>query len=58
MHLCPKIVFFSINELLPGLVETTKQLYDLPALIELHFTTTSFDLWVLKVGCHINFFSR
>jgi hypothetical protein len=54
MHLCPKIVFVYIkqifNELLLGLLEKTKQLYALPTLIECHFATTSFDLWMSKVG--------
>jgi hypothetical protein len=54
MHLCPKIVFPSIkqffNELLFGLMEKTKQLYVLLALVECHSVTTSFDLWMSKVG--------
>ncbi len=44
--MCPKIVFVFIN------------CFFLPGLIKRHFTTTSFDLWVLKVGHHMNFFSR
>jgi hypothetical protein len=48
MHLCPRIVFLSrkqfVNELFPGLVEKTKQLYVLPTIVECHFATTSFDL--------------
>jgi hypothetical protein len=62
MHLCPNFFLFPLvvffNELFFELVETTKQLYDLPALIKCHFTTTSFDLWVSKVGHHINFCSK
>jgi hypothetical protein len=53
MHLCAKIVFVSTKqfskELLLGLVEKTKPLYVLPALIKCHFATTSFDLWMSKV---------
>jgi hypothetical protein len=52
MHLCPRIVFPSIkqfsHELLPKLVEKTKQLYVLPALTNCHYVT-SFDLWMSKV---------
>jgi hypothetical protein len=54
MHLCPRIVFLSrkqfANELFPRLVEKTKQLYVLPTIVECHFATTSFDLWMSKVG--------
>jgi hypothetical protein len=54
MHLCPIIVFpsriYFFNELLLGLVEKTKQLYVLLALLECHYVTTSFDLWMSKVG--------
>jgi hypothetical protein len=54
MHLCPIIFFPSrksfFNELLNGLVEKTKQLYVLQALVERHFTTESFNLWMSKVG--------
>jgi hypothetical protein len=55
MHLCPRIVFPSglkkfSNELLPILVEKTKQLYILQTLIECHFITPSFDMWMSKVG--------
>jgi hypothetical protein len=54
MHLCPKIVFLSrkqlSNELLPKLVEKTKRLYVLPALIKCHFTIASFDLCMSKIG--------
>jgi hypothetical protein len=54
MHLCPIIVFPSIkyfsNELLHELMENIKQLYVLQALIECHFTTKSFDLWMSKVS--------
>jgi hypothetical protein len=52
MHLCPKIVSFQkiiSNELLPRLMGKTKQLYVLPALVECHPATTSFDLWMLEV---------
>jgi hypothetical protein len=46
MHLCPIIVFPSIiqfsRELLPRLVEQTKQVYVLPTLAKCH-STTSFD---------------
>jgi hypothetical protein len=31
-------------------MENIKQLYVLQALIECHFTTKSFDLWMSKVG--------
>jgi hypothetical protein len=55
MHLCLRIVFPSSlkqfsNELLPRLVEKTKQLYDLSALIECRPTTINFDMWMSKVG--------
>jgi hypothetical protein len=30
-------------------VEKTKQLYVLPSLVECHFVTSSFDLWMSKV---------
>jgi hypothetical protein len=55
MHLYPRIVFPSglkqfSNELLPKLVEKTKQLYVLETLIECHSITTSFDMWMSKVG--------
>jgi hypothetical protein len=52
MHLFPRIIFPSkkkfVNELLPGLVEKTKQLYVLPILVECHFAITSFDVWMSK----------
>jgi hypothetical protein len=48
MHLCSRIVFPSRKqfsyELLIGLVEKTKQLYVLPALIECQSIIASFDL--------------
>ncbi len=54
MHLCPSIVFPSrkqfFHELLFELMEKIKQLYVLPTLIECHSTTSSFDLWMSKVG--------
>ncbi len=54
MHLCPQIVFLSIkyffHELLPRLVEKIKQLYVLLALAKCQYITTSFDLWMSKVG--------
>jgi hypothetical protein len=54
MHLYPQIVFpskfFFSNELLPGLVEKTKQLCVLLTLEECHFITVSFDLWMSKGG--------
>jgi len=54
MHLCLRIIFPSrisfFNELLSGLVEKTKQLYGLLILVECHFATKSFDLWMSKVG--------
>jgi hypothetical protein len=54
MHLCPRIVFPSrkqnFHELLLGLIEKTKQFYVLPILVESHFPTTSFDLWMSKSG--------
>ncbi len=31
-------------------MEKTKQLYVLPTLVECHSVTTSFDLWMSKVG--------
>jgi hypothetical protein len=31
-------------------MEKIKQLYVLPTIVECHSTTTSFDLWMLKVG--------
>jgi hypothetical protein len=31
-------------------MEKTKQLCVLPSLVECHSTTTSFDLWMSKVG--------
>jgi hypothetical protein len=54
MHLCPIIVFpcqkqYS-HELLLELTKKTKQLYVLPALVESHSTTSSFDLWMSKAG--------
>jgi hypothetical protein len=51
MHLCPKLFLFPLIIFLTNycMEEKTKQLYDLPALIECHFTTTSFDLWVSKI---------
>jgi hypothetical protein len=51
MHLCPKIVFPSIkhffHELLPKLVEKTKQLYVFTNLTNCQFVK-SFDLWMSK----------
>jgi hypothetical protein len=34
----------------PNKWKKTKQLYVLPTLVECHFATTSFDLWMSKVG--------
>ncbi len=52
MHLCPKLNFPSkktiSQEILLGLVEKTSQMYVLLALIECHFVTTNFDLWMFK----------
>jgi hypothetical protein len=54
VHLCPRIIFPSknqfSNELLPGLVEKTKQLYVLLVLVECDSTNASFDLWMSKAG--------
>jgi hypothetical protein len=48
MHLRPIVNFPSkkqiSHELLLGLVEKTKQLYVLLALVKCHYVTTSFDL--------------
>jgi hypothetical protein len=48
LHLCPKLNFPSrkqhSQEILPRLVEKTKQLHVLLALVECHFVTLSFDL--------------
>jgi hypothetical protein len=53
MHLCPRIDFPSkkqfYHELLAILVEKTKQLYVLPALVKCDSTIASFDLWMSKV---------
>jgi hypothetical protein len=51
LHLCPKVVLsfrkqFS-REILPQLVEKTKQVYVLPSLADCYFVT-SFDLWMSK----------
>ncbi len=54
MHLCPIIFFTSrkqfSNKLPPRLMEKIKQLYVLLALIKCHYATTSFDMWMSKVG--------
>jgi hypothetical protein len=54
MHLCHINVFPSkntiSNELLPKLMEKTKQLHVLPTLEECHSTIPRFDLWMSKVG--------
>ncbi len=52
MHLC-LIIFFpfmkqKFHELLPELVEKTKQLYVLLASIGCHIAIASFDLWMSK----------
>ncbi len=51
-HLCPKLNFPSkrqfSQEILLGLVEKTSQMYVLPTLLECHFATMSFDLWMFK----------
>jgi hypothetical protein len=39
------------QEILPNLVEKTKQIYVLPKLTNCIFATTTFDLWMLK-GAH------
>ncbi len=39
------------QEILPNLVEKTKQVYVLPKLIDCIYATTSFDLWMSK-GAH------
>jgi hypothetical protein len=48
-----RIIFLSrkqfSHELLPELVDKTKQLYVLPNLAACHFAT-SFDLWMSNVG--------
>jgi hypothetical protein len=36
------------QDILPGLVEKKNLLYVLPALVECHSTTASFDLWMSK----------
>jgi len=35
-------------EILPRLMEKTKQLHVLPTLVECHFAIASFDLWMSK----------
>ncbi len=67
LRLCPKLKFsfrrqFS-QEILPRLVEKTKQLHVLLTLIECHFTITSFDLWMSKgvydeIALIINFLEK
>ncbi len=47
LHLCPSKKQFS-REILLELVEKTKQLYVLLALIDCYYVTTSFDLWMSK----------
>jgi len=51
LHLCPKVVLpfrkKNSREILPQLVEKTKQLYALRSLINCYFVT-SFDLWMSK----------
>jgi hypothetical protein len=71
MHLCPKLNFPSkrqfSQEILLMLVEKTSQMYVPPTLLEYHFATTSFDLWMFKKtydvfalvinfldSCHVN----
>jgi hypothetical protein len=55
LHLFPRVVFPSIKqfsqEILPNLVEKTKQVYVLPKLIDCISTVVSFDLWMSK-GAH------
>jgi hypothetical protein len=50
MHLCPKLTFPPIREfsqeILLGLIEKRNQLHVFLAVVECHFTTTSFDLLV------------
>jgi hypothetical protein len=43
----PFQIFFS-QEILLGLVEKTKQLHVLLALVECHCTTITFDLWMFE----------
>jgi hypothetical protein len=38
------------NKLLHKIMEKTKQLHVLPALVECHSTIASFNLWMSKVG--------
>ncbi len=55
LHLSPRVVFPSrkqfSQEILPNLVEKTKQVYVLPKLIDCICAITSFDLWMSK-GVH------
>jgi hypothetical protein len=50
MHLCLRITFPSkkhfFNELLPELMEKTKQLYVLPTLVECYIIITNLDMWM------------
>jgi hypothetical protein len=50
--LCPKLNFLSkkhfSQEILPRLMERTKQLHVLFALVECHSITSTFDLWVFE----------
>jgi len=57
IHLCPKLNFPSRNQfsqdILLRLVNKTNQLYVVLALVECHFATTSFDLWMFKGACDV-----
>ncbi len=50
--MCSKINFPSRNQLsldiLPSLMEKTKQLYVLPTLVKCYFATINYDLWMFK----------
>jgi hypothetical protein len=52
IHLCPRVVFLSrkwfSHEVLPDLVEKTKQEYFLTKLKECRSTIVSFDTWMSK----------
>jgi hypothetical protein len=52
LHLCQRLIFppkksFS-QEMVPKLMEKTKQLYVLPDLVECNSPIMSFDLWMSK----------
>jgi hypothetical protein len=47
--------FTQPHDIMPSIMEKTKQTYALPILKECHSTIASFDLWMLK-GVHDVFF--